>query len=92
MIAIQTKYISPTTTRPARIKAWAGRNEVTITYDHSSKNPDLDAALELCKRLGWTGELIEGGIDGGNVYVFSSAERIEIPLVASPGVYFASLQ
>ena len=71
MIAIQTKYIGPTDTKPSRIVATTANGQrVTVSYDNASRNPHRDAALALCKKVGWTGTLAEGGTKEGSVFVF----------------------
>lgn len=80
MIAIQTKYVGPTNSRGPRIIAYANKNRVTVPYDHASNNPHWIAALALCKKMKWVGELVQGGTDKGEVFVF-----VELPFLnASP--------
>ena len=75
MKAIQTRYLGPTNVRGSRIKAFAeGGNQLTVSYDHDSDNPHRDAAVALCKKLGWAGTLAEGGLPNGDcVFVFCDA-------------------
>jgi hypothetical protein len=57
MQAIQTKYLSPTNSRGARIKAWCAVGNKTISYPYGL-NIDLahyDAAQQRLVMLGWTG-------------------------------------
>lgn len=71
MKAIVTKYIGPTNTKGARVKASdMDGNSVIVSYDHASINPHRHAATALCEKMGWTGKLAEGGMGSGNVYVF----------------------
>jgi hypothetical protein len=72
MKAIFTKYLGPTDVRGARIKASDhDGNSITVSYDHASHEPHRDAALALCKKLNWTGRLVEGSDSkAGNVYVW----------------------
>lgn len=73
MKAIQTHYLPATNTMGSRIVATAeGKgNRVIVPYDHSGKEHQV-AALALCKRLGWHGRLIEGGLPSGDhVFVWS---------------------
>lgn len=71
--AIVTKFVGPTNTRPARIKATAAAGSVTIHYDHGKGiNANHTAAAHaLARKYGWTGTYRGGGMpDGnGNVYV-----------------------
>jgi len=76
MIAIVTKFLGPTNTKPARVKATAGGNSVTVSY-HSDDFPHKLAALNLCKKMGWTGKLVGGHTSTGMVYVFVG-EIVEI--------------
>ena len=84
MKAIRTKYHGPTDTRGSRIVATAEGgpkpHRATVPYDHGSDNPHRDAAVALCRKLGWTGTLCEGGLPDGSVaWVFvDKAERIEV--------------
>lgn len=83
MKAIQTHYLGPTNTRGSRIVATAERQpakpwRVVIPYDHRADDPHKVAALALCKRLGWHGTLIQGGLpNGDSVFVFYHGDRIE---------------
>lgn len=81
MKAIVTKYHGYTDNRGSRISATAeGGNRVVVPYDHSASNPHAQAALALCAKVGWEGDLIEGGLpNGDNVYVFAGSERIPNP-------------
>ena len=78
MKAIMTKYLPCTNTKGSRIKAYAeGVKPLSIGYDHAAHDPHVEAALALCRRQGWTGELIEGGRPDqkGSVFVFAHGER-----------------
>lgn len=81
MQAIVTKYLGPTNTRGARIKATADAGSVTVGYDHSAHNAHDVAVVALREKLGWAGEygdMIRGSLpgNGGYVYVFASGERV----------------
>lgn len=58
MQAIQTRYLSPTNTKGARIKAWAKAGSVTISYPHelSGQACHRAAAEALARKFEWTGE------------------------------------
>lgn len=77
MKAIVTKYLGPTHSRGSRIVATAeGGHRVTVPYDYGASDPHVVAALELARKVGWTGELIEGGLpDGRSCFVFAHSER-----------------
>ena len=66
MQAIQTRYLSPTNTRGARIKAWAAAGSITIPYLHelSGQACHRKAAEALVSKLGWD-DLHYGGLLGG---------------------------
>ena len=76
MIAIHTKYLGPTDTRGARIKASVYRSKdvtfsVTVGYDHSADDPFELAARALAAKH-WPGKVaryVGATLDGnGNVY------------------------
>lgn len=82
MKAIWTKYIGPSNVRGSRVRAVAERRlgpnmpeiGITIGWDdakNSDENHDA-AALALCAKMGWPGDLMRGARpDGcGNVYTF----------------------
>ena len=72
MKAILTKYHGPTNTRGARISATDGDgNRVTVPYDFAARDPHDEAALVLCRKMGWSGALVRGGLKSGNVYVWA---------------------
>lgn len=76
MKAIRTKYHGPGNVKGARISATDDDgNRVIVSYDHASREPHDEAALALCKKMGWTGTLTRGAVRGGNVYVFSGDAR-----------------
>lgn len=73
-VAIFTKYFGPSEVRGSRVKAYAGKGRyVTIPFDHActSEVAHEKAARALCEKMGWSGELLAGGIeDGGYVFVW----------------------
>ena len=80
MIAIQTKYLSPTNHKGSRIKAWvSGRPySVTISYDHkfSHEMVHFQAVKELVKKfnLDWNLDNMRfGGVDNGYVFCFDQS-------------------
>ena len=71
MKAISVKYLSPTDHKGARLKATDGDgNSITISYPHEFSPPKCQsqAAVALCRKMGWTGKLQAGCI--GNLWVF----------------------
>lgn len=79
MKAISTKYIPATDYKGSRIKADDGDgNTVTISYPHEfdTEKAHAQAALALCRKMGWTDRLhgnglIAGGTKSGYVFVFA---------------------
>lgn len=72
MKAIETKYIPATNTLPQRVRAWdCDGNQVTISAGRLDRaDAHRKAAEALRDKMGWTGEMIEGGTKGGSVFVF----------------------
>lgn len=73
MKAIVTKYHGPTDTRGSRIVATdSDGNRASIPYPHelSGEACHKKAADALCAKMGWSGELIGGGLKNGYVFVF----------------------
>ncbi|WP_059491413.1 hypothetical protein [Burkholderia ubonensis] len=56
MQAIVTKYLGPTDTRGARIKASCDAGSVAIPFDHAlgQEERHAAAAMALARKLGWT--------------------------------------
>ncbi len=72
-VAIETKYLGPTNTRSARVKAIAQTgNQITLTWDSSltAYQNHAAAAMALCEKLDWEGSLVSGGTKTGEVFVF----------------------
>ena len=84
MKAIVTEYLPATAYRGSRIKATAeGVRAVVVPYDHGAKDAHAVAAVALCVRMGWPGDLISGGLPGlagGNCYVFAQSDRVRNPV------------
>ncbi len=85
MKAIKTRYLGPTDHRGSRIKATAEgiRESVTVPYPHEmNSGPDAHsvAALALCRKMGWDGTLIAGGLDDCYVFTFANSQSYEINL------------
>ena len=81
MQAITTKYLGPTHTKGARIKATSANGEsVTVSRNSALRIEDShkEAAGELCVRLDWHGELVEGSTPDGYVYVFMTGDKLEV--------------
>lgn len=71
-VAIETKYLGPTNTKGARIKAFTDGASIIKSYDDSLTSFDnkAEAARALCEKLGWEGSLVGGGTRMGEVFVF----------------------
>ena len=74
MVAITVRYHPPTNSRACRYSATATSNNkrVYVSQDDAlnvDDNKDL-AALQLCKKMNWTGNLVKGETSDGTVYVF----------------------
>ncbi len=78
MQAITTKYLGPTNHKGARIRATTASGQaltLEVNHSYSDGRCHAEAALALCKRLGWSGELISGGTRAGFVFVFTNGDR-----------------
>lgn len=74
MKAIITKYHGATDTRGSRISATdTDRNRVSIPYPYelSGEAVHRAAAEALCDKMGWSKNLLGGGIKGGYAFVFA---------------------
>lgn len=72
MQTITTKYVSPTATSGAKIRATStGGDKVTVPYNYNDeKLGHVEAAQKLKDKLGWKGEMVGGNIKDGYVFVF----------------------
>jgi hypothetical protein len=79
MKAIVTKFHAPGNVRGSRYSASdLDGNRVILGTDHalgSEQNHDR-AALALCRKMHWTGELLRGSTKTGHVYVWASSEKL----------------
>jgi hypothetical protein len=70
MQTIKTKFLSPTDTKPARVKATttSGIN-LTLSWDHGLDTYDnhVKAAQALAERLKWPGQWHGGSADDGEM-------------------------
>lgn len=76
--AIATKYLFPTNTKGARVKACAYGANITIPYDYAL---DVDrnhkaAADALIAKTGWTGAFAQGGNVTGTGYYFVNVQGV----------------
>lgn len=73
MKAIQTKFIGPSETRGARVKAWVKGYAATVSWDRSLEAVDNHgaAARALVVKLSWNGRLVGGTLpDESMAWVF----------------------
>lgn len=79
MKAIETKYHGPTNRRGSRIVASDGDgNRATISYPYqlSGEAVHRAAAVELCRKMGWSvGRMIGGATKHGYAFVFDPAVK-----------------
>ena len=63
MQAIRTKYLGPTNTRGARIKATCEAGNLTISYRYNLNTSDMHrkAAFDLLDKLGWNPKVLHTG-------------------------------
>jgi hypothetical protein len=79
MQAIVTKYIGPSDTKGARIKATCDAGSITIGYPHelSGEAVHAAAAMALVRKLGWATDFykdwVAGGLPEQKGYVFVNA-------------------
>ena len=76
MKAIVTKYHGPTNFKGSRITASdEDGNRITISYPYelSGEAVHRKAAVALCEKMGWTGELLGGSLKNGYVFVFTGS-------------------
>ena len=71
--AIITRYLGPTDTRGARIRASdSDGNRVICSYPYELSGEAVHrvAAEELCRKMNWPGKLVAGGLKDGYAFVF----------------------
>lgn len=76
--AITTKFIGPTNTRQARIKATADVGSITIPWDYGLDTTENHraAARALATTWGWEGQWMGGSLSGaGYVFVWCASLR-----------------
>lgn len=82
--AIQTKFLGPTNTRGARVKAIADAGSITVQWDHRLgifENHEA-AAVALARRYGWPEDMVGGGLPGRG-YAFVRREPATADLLAA---------
>ncbi|WP_448955739.1 hypothetical protein [Labrys neptuniae] len=71
--AITTKFLGPTSHRPARIVARASAGSVVVSWDYglNSEANHAAAAKALASKFGWRGNWVAGGLpdNTGDVFV-----------------------
>lgn len=91
MKAITTKFHGPANVRGSRYTASdSDDNRTTVGADDalSSEGNHDAAALALCKKMGWSGVLVRGGLKGSNVYVWLDDQEL---LLAPKGAKFMGI-
>lgn len=81
MKAITTKYHGPIGARGARIVATdSDGNRASIPYPHDAHTDEKHrrAAVALCKKMKWTGTLIQGGLKNDEVFVWLPREYSDV--------------
>ena len=86
MVAITVKYHGPSNVLGARYSATATSNKKRVIVSqndalNNEQNKDA-AALELCRKMNWIGNLVKGETTEGTVYVFD----VDYARVANPEV------
>jgi hypothetical protein len=83
-IAILTKFLGPTNTKPARVKAYTANGQNLVIGYHSAEtsNPHREAAESLRDKMGWKGDLIEGGTADGCAFVFAPPSETKRKLIS----------
>lgn len=53
MMAVQTKYVPPSQSRGSRMKAWAGKNTITVPFDYDlgDDQQHIAAAVALITKM-----------------------------------------
>lgn len=75
MKAILTHYVGPTERRGARIIASdSDGNRAIAFYNHSVRDPHLEAAVALVRKMGWAPVVLaQGGTRTGEAFVMLGA-------------------
>ena len=85
MQAIVIKFLCPTNSKGSRYKAIAQAGSVTLSTDFglNGEGNAARAALALCDKFGWPGDLIISGLPSGDyVAVFASDTPVSNPITA----------
>jgi hypothetical protein len=71
MKAIETKYIRPTNTRGARVKAsdHCGNSIILPWYETAAEMNHWCAAIALCTKMNWPKKLISGYLNNNMVHI-----------------------
>lgn len=81
MKAIETKYIGPRDFKGSRFVATDNDgNRVIVAYDYSLNSEDNHkrACLALCRKMGWSGDLVSGDTKTGMVHVWTGKSNSEV--------------
>ena len=85
MQAIVIKFLCPTNVKGSRYKAIAEAGSVTLSTDFAlnGEGNAARAALALCDKFGWPGDLIVSSLPtGGYVAVLQSDTKVANPITA----------
>lgn len=85
MQAIVIKFLCPTNFKGSRYKAIAQAGSVTLSTDFALNGDGnaAAAALALCDKFGWPGDLIVSSLPNGDyVAVFAGDTRVANPITA----------
>lgn len=78
MIAILTKYLGPTNYRGSRIAVTSGNGHRLVVSWNDALDVDENhraAAIALCRKMNWSGDLASGGLKDGAAHCFIPKDR-----------------
>lgn len=79
MQTITTKYLAPTNTLGARIKATTSSGSsktISYPYELSGSECHIKALRELNKQLDWSGDMTYSSTDTGYIFAFVNEDSI----------------
>lgn len=78
--AIVTKYLGPTDSRGARVKASAEAGSVSVPWDYELDAADnhIAAAEKYAQKYGWDGAWFGGGTKDGYVFVNAVEQAFQV--------------
>jgi hypothetical protein len=80
MQTIKTNFLPITNTKGARVKATAEAGSITIDWDDSllPEENHSEAAIALCHKFKWTGELVSGCYKDNYYFNFTHSTTYKI--------------